>query len=241
MIEVELWKLVLFVVAGVAVGAIVVMLTVAKVRPKEGETATVSRAPAPVKEIAAATPTPIVERPTVKQPTADPVAVLAAAESRQEKVKTILNKRVSQKRNLTIDEAAKCLNVSPRRVRKLLEKGTLVPILMSDSSRQVSSVSVLDLIVRREAVGAEQENGEGITTVYVSDKDRAKGEKGEKPAEKPEPGPRQMYWYYVAGYDKPLHTLREALGVLGLDYPGADWTGIPSKVKKKIRRERIGA
>ena len=238
MIEVELWKLVLFVVAGVAVGAIVVMLTVAKVRPKEGETATVSRTPAPVKEIAAATPTPIVERPTVKQPTADPVAVLAAAESRQEKVKTILNKRVSQKRNLTIDEAAKCLNVSPRRVRKLLEKGTLVPILMSDSSRQVSSVSVLDLIVRREAVGAEQENG-GEAPTYVSDKDRAE-RKEEKEPEKPEPGPRQMYWYHVAGYDKPLHTLREALGVLGLEYPGADWTGIPSKVKKKIQRERIG-
>ena len=236
MITIPTWQLVLFVVAGVAVGAIVVMLTVAKSRPTEVKASTTSRTSPPAeRERTVATPAPVVERHAT-----DPATVLAAAESRQEKVKTILNKRVSQKRNLTIDEAAKCLNVSPRRVRKLLEKGTLVPILMSDSSRQVSSVSVLDLIVRREAVGAEQENGEGITTVYVSDKDRAKGEKGEKPAEKPEPGPRQMYWYYVAGYDKPLHTLREALGVLGLEYPGADWTGIPSKVKKKIQRERIG-
>lgn len=58
-------------------------------------------------------------------------------------------------------------------------------------------------------------------------------------SEMPNPTPRQRFWYWVSGYDKPLPTLISALRVIGLNYASITWEQLPMNVKSLIRKERI--
>jgi len=247
MVNVALWQLVIFVLAGVAVGAVVVMLMSA--RGKKERPASIVR---PEKHLATESPPGSVTSELVS---ADRVAAaLTAAETRQEKVKAFLKKRIANQRNVTVDETAKCLSVSPRRIRKLLENGTLVAIPLA-SGRLVSSVSVLDLVMRRE--GAVARRAEPIAAEPARVSSEPPGETEPPPPPPPpakpvatgnrpsieglEPSINQLYWYFVDGYDKPCRSIRESLAALGLAYQYTDWRGIPAHIRKKIQREKVTA
>lgn len=243
MIEVALWQLVLFVLAGVALGAVIMMVRVAKGRPTQD---TASTKPIPSASLPAAPPT-----------TVNPAQVaeaLSVAERRKGIIKDFLNKRIMSGRNITIDEAAKCLSVSPRRISRLLNTNTLVAIPISGGGRRVSAVSVLDLIARREAVASQEvktsrepaqraaelvreivEMGEGSTVTPPKEPTEVEPAN----ADKPEPNPNQRYWYFVAGYDKPCHDIKEALAVMGMEYRFTSWRTIPAHIRRKLTREKI--
>jgi len=256
MIEVELWQVVLFVLAGVAVGAIVVMLYVARTKQRPGKTNPASIVDAmPTVDVLPAAPPRVVEADKA-------AAALSAAETRQAKIKAFLNKRILSGRNVSVDEAGKCLSVSPRRIRKLMDTSVLIPIPTADGKRRVSAVSVLDLVVRRESgvqvrrepgkVASELAKGpiredpreeelreEAPPIVKPQDKPAEEPPPSESATTKLEPGPNQRYWYHVAGKEAPARSLREALQIIGLGYAYVDWGSVPASVKAKIRREKV--
>ena len=241
MIEVALWQLVLFVLAGVALGAVIMMVRVAKGRPAQNNTTkSISSTSLP------AAPSTIVDSAQVAE-------ALSAAERRKGIIKDFLNKRIMSGRNITIDEAGKCLGVSPRRIRRLLDTNALVAIPIASGGRRVSAVSVLDAIARREAA-TSQEVAAGETARRAAELVKEIVAMGEEPTttppkeptevkstdtEKPEPNPNQVYWYYVQGYDKPCHDIREALAVMGMEYRFTSWRTIPAHIRRKMRREKI--
>jgi len=57
----------------------------------------------------------------------------------------------------------------------------------------------------------------------------------------PTSSPHQRFWFWVVGYDKPLASLTEALGVVGLKFGGGavSWSQLPASVKSLIRVEKI--
>lgn len=251
MINVAVWQLVLYILAGVALGAIVAVLSFMRGKQTTG-----------------LPPNPQTGG-VVSDRGPDPSAALVAAATRRDKVASFLKNRVSNKRNITVDEAAKCLDVSPRRIRRLLDENILMEIPIPGGGRLVSAVSVLDVIARREAtlavkasagIGQEEpvrplaetlERREPIgqyAKELTDDKESTSSEESVKakgPAEEPtataklQPGPNQSYWYYVAGHDTPLVSIREALRVLGLDYKYTGWGDIPAYIRKKMRREKV--
>ena len=233
MIEVALWQLVLFVLAGVALGAVIMMVRVAKGRPVQNNIKTTA-----VAESLPATPSTIVDPAKVAE-------ALSLAERRKGIIKDFLNKRIMSGRNITIDEAGKCLGVSPRRIRKLLDTNALVAIPIAGGGRRVSAVSVLDAIARRELVGQITGVEREPKPVPKPEPTEEKPTEAEVPPEEPpdtgklEPNPNQVYWYYVAGYDKPCHDIREALAVLGMEYRFTSWRTIPAHIRHKMRREKI--
>lgn len=222
MIDISVWQLVLFVLAGVALGAVVAML--ALIRGKH------------VTEQAKSAPAPLTPGKA-----ADPVESLATAASRQERVKTFLKNRITKKRNVSVDEASRALGVSPRRIRRLLDDGALVAVPVASGGRLVSAVSVLDLLLRREATMAKGSQETGPPPAPEKPIGVVNEPEPVETPEKPEPGPRQLYWYYVDGHDEPLCSIREALGVLGLNYAYTGWTDIPRNIRDKMRRERVQA
>ena len=245
MIQVELWQVVLFVLAGVAMGAIVVMLYVARTKQKPGRDN-----PALATTVTSTTDTPPATPPSIVS--ADKVAAaLSAAETRQAKIKKFLNTRIVNGRNISVDEASKCLSVSPRRIRKLLDTSILIPIPAADGTRRVSAVSVLDLVVRRESGTrlVRQPVVETREPTQEVQKERTEEEPEKVIREEPppggsvstklEPGPSQKYWYYVAGADAPVRTLREALQVIGLGFAYTEWRSVPANVRARIRREKV--
>jgi len=246
MINVAVWQLVLYILAGVALGAVVAVLSFTRGKQATG-----------------LLPTPQTGG-VVSDKGPDPTAALVAAATRRDKVASFLKNRVANKRNITVDEAAKCLDVSPRRIRRLLDDNVLMGIPTPGGGRLVSAVSVLDVIDRREVALAAKTSSTRISqeeTVrplaeplerrepigqfakeLTDDKESTKGgELAEEPTEttKLKPGPNQSYWYYVAGHDKPLVSIREALRVLGLDYKYTGWGDIPAYIRNKMRREKI--
>ena len=234
MLNIPLWQLIVFVLSGVALGAIVAILALAKGRQSAGEPA---RTPVSPAIPGAAIPNTAPAKAAPAKATTDPAAVLTAALTRQERIKTFLRNRLAKGQNVSVDEASKALDVSSRRVRRLLDDGALVAIPLANGGRLVSAVSVLDLIVRREAsqmnqpgVAAQGEPAGGPTKPSAAAVDADGALKA---------GPRQLYWYYVAGQDKPLGSIREALQVLGLNYAYTGWGEIPTSIKAKIRRERV--
>jgi len=257
MINVAVWQLVLYVLAGVALGAVAVVLSFTRGKQATG-----------------LPPTPQTGN-VVSDKGPDPAAALVAAATRRDKVASFLKNRVAKKRSVTLDEAAKCLDVSPRRIRRLLDDNVLMAIPTPGGGRLVSAVSVLDVIARREAALAMKEPLTGIgqeetvrplagvpkptrepigefakeltddeesTEIKESAEDK---EPTEKPTEEPtettklKPGPNQSYWYHVAGHDKPLASIRDALQVLGLDYKYTGWKDIPAYIRSKMRREKV--
>ena len=250
MINVAVWQLVLYILAGVALGAVVAVLSFTRGKQATG------LLPTPQTGGVASGKTP------------DPSAALVAAATRRDKVASFLKNRVSNKRNITVDEAAKCLDVSPRRIRRLLDENILMEIPIPGGGRLVSAVSVLDVIARREAALAAKEPAKESSTEIGQEEtvrpsaetlkrrepigQYAKGLTNDKestpvrePAEEPtataklQPGPNQSYWYYVAGHDTPLVSIREALRVLGLDYKYTGWGDIPAYIRSKMRREKV--
>lgn len=246
MINVAVWQLVLYILAGVALGAVVAVLSFTRGKQATG-----------------LLPTPQAGG-VVSDKGPDPTAALAAAATRRDKVASFLKNRVANKRNITVDEAAKCLDVSPRRIRRLLDDNVLMGIPTPGGGRLVSAVSVLDVIARREATLAAKKPSTRVSqeeTVrplaetlerrepigqfakeLTDDKESTKGgELAEEPAEttRLKPGPNQSYWYYVAGHDKPLVSIREALRVLGLDYKYTGWGDIPAYIRNKMRRDKV--
>jgi len=234
MINVAVWQLVLYILAGVALGAVVAVLSFARGKQTTG-----------------LSPTPQAGD-IVRDKGPDPVAALVAATTRRDKVASFLKNRVAKKRNVTVDEAAKCLDVSPRRIRRLLDDDVLMAIPTPGGGRLVSAVSVLDMIARREAALAAKEPStvvsreEPVVLAKEPIGEFAKElTKDKEPAEEPtettklKPGPRQLYWYYVAGHDEPLPSIRDALQVLGLNYQYTGWKDIPASIRKKMRRERV--
>lgn len=222
MISVSVWQLVLYVLAGVALGAVVAVLSFARGKQATGllpasQTSDVVRDKAP-----------------------DPAAALAAAATRHDKVASFLKNRVAKKRSVTVDEAAKCLDVSPRRIRRLLDDDALMAIPTPGGGRLVSAVSVLDMIARREVALAAGERPV-VVSQEESVAEESVGELAKEPAKttKLKPGPRQLYWYYVAGHDEPLASIRDALQVLGLSYKYTGWNDIPASIRKKMQRERV--
>lgn len=137
MITIAVWQLIIFVAAAIALGGFVAVWAFAKGKEATGQVTADPGAQA------------------LGQPKS-PAKAVATAVARQEKVKNFLSKRIASRRNITVDDAAKCLDVSPRRVRRLLDDGVLVAIPTADGGRLVSAISVLDLITRREMVIAQQ-------------------------------------------------------------------------------------
>ena len=246
MINVAVWQLVLYILAGVALGAVVAVLSFTRGKQTTGLLLT------PQAGSVASDRTP------------DPATALVAAATRRDKVASFLKNRVAKKRNVTVDEAAKCLDVSPRRIRRLLDDNVLMEIPIPGGGRLVSAVSVLDVIARREAALAAKGSSTGsgqeetvrpsaetlkrrepigqFAKELTDNKESTEGkESTEEPTEatKPKPGPNQLYWYYVAGHDVPLPSIREALQVLGLDYKYTGWKDIPAYIRSKMRREKI--
>jgi len=252
MINVAVWQLVLYVLAGVALGAVVAVLSFTRGKQAAGLL--------PTSQVGGVA--------NDKGP--DPAAALVAAATRRDKVASFLKNRVSNKRNITVDEAAKCLDVSPRRIRRLLNDNILMEIPIPGGRRLVSAVSVLDVIARREAALAAKESSTRVgreetvrslagmpgrrepisqfTRELTNDKefiDDKESTKDKEPTEEPtataklQPGPNQSYWYYVAGHDTPLVSIREALQVLGLDYKYTGWKDIPAYIRSKMRREKV--
>ena len=245
MINVAVWQLVLYILAGVALGAVVAVLSFTRGKQTTG-----------------LLPNPQTGG-VVSDRGPDPSAALVAAATRRDKVASFLKNRVANKRNITVDEAAKCLDVSPRRIRRLLDENILMEIPIPGGGRLVSAVSVLDVIARREAtlavkasagIGQEEPVHPLAETLERREPigQYAKGLTNDKestpvrePAEEPtataklQPGPNQSYWYYVAGHDTPLVSIREALRVLGLDYKYTGWGDIPAYIRSKMRREKV--
>lgn len=245
MIEVELWQLVTFVLAGVVLGAFAAMWACARGKQPTGKPNPGTATPtAPAAAVAADASPPAASLATV--PADEAIAALSAAEARKGIIKAFLNKRVVNGRNVSVDEAARCLSVSPRRIRKLMDSNVLVAIPTASSVRRVSAVSVLDLIARRGSAAAQQATSTPKPQPVVQPS--REEEREEPPAIKefpitgearPEPRANQMYWYHVAGHDTPLRSLREALQVMGLNYVYTDWSAVPAGVKAKLRREKV--
>jgi len=241
MMNVAVWQLVLYVLAGVALGAVVAVLSFARGKQTTG-----------------LLPTPQAGD-IVRDKAPSPVAALVAAATKRDKVASFLKNRVAKKRNITVDEAAKCLDVSPRRIRRLLDDDVLMAIPTPGGGRLVSAVSVLDIIARREAALAAKEPSTMVSQeepvqplARVSKPTRepigkfAKELTDDKePAGEPtettklKPGPNQLYWYFVAGHDEPLASIRDALQVLGLNYKYTGWKDIPASIRNKMRREKV--
>jgi len=240
MITIPLWELIVFVLSGVALGAVIVMVS-------SSRRAVPASAEPESRKVVKTTPL-IARRESLLQP--KPKSGTLSPEERMERVTTFLKKRISSKRSVTVDEAAKCLSTSPRRVRRLLDSGALIAIPLQAGGRRVSAVSVYDLLVRTGAIG-EKTAGEselrGVTEEQKLVKEIVEGESKPSPGsqeelqekEKPTPTARQMYWYHVEGHDEPFRSIREAVQACGLDIVCTGWGEIPKNIRSKIRRERV--
>jgi len=217
MITIPLWEMVVFVLSGVALGAVIVIVSSSRrAVPTNTE---------PESSKTVGTTPLIVQRESLPQP--KPKSGTLSPEERMERITTFLKKRIASKRSVTIDEAAKCLSTSPRRVHRLLESGVLIPIPLPGGGRRVSSVSVFDLLVRK-----------GIPVDRLGVPAKRTGEAEQQEPKKLVPKARQMYWYYVEGCDEPFRTVHEAVRACGLDIVCTGWGDIPKSIRSKIRRER---
>ena len=235
MIEVSIGQLVLYVLAAAALGAVIAVLSFTRGKQAAGAPPTSQAADTAVRD-----------RSTDRAEEA-----LTAAAIRHNRVVAFLKNRVTGKRTVTIDEAAKCLDVSPRRISRLLNDGKLMAIPVPGGSRLVSAVSVLDMVNRQEAALSQATQQAGVKSRQEEEQEEPEPEQAKPELQKeastkapathklPKPGPRQLYWYYVTGNDEPLSTIRDALQVLGLEYKYTGWTDIPAHIRKKIRRERV--
>ena len=210
-ISIPLWNLILFVLAGVALGAIAVLAAVVVTGKPDNRARSAAVAPPAMKGTS--------PRPT--------------------NARAYLKRCVEQKRSLTVDMSAKLLNVSPRRVRRLLDEGVLIAIPTSDGARRVAAVSVYNFLARTEVVRdivspkPAQKKPQGEDSSQTVEKDVPEA------TEKLVPGPNQSYWYYIDGFDQPFSSVRQVTQAMGLPFVYTGWGEIPSDVRSKIRREKI--
>lgn len=212
MISVPFWHLILFILGSVALGGVVVLLAIIVTDKRDGQAATLrpSRGANSARGAVKVTP------PRGIEPS--------------------LGQRVAQKRSLTIDDAARLLNVPPRRVRRLLDKGPLIVVPGPDGTRRVSAVSVHDLLTRQLATQEESASP-------IAETGEEKGETGDEDEVGDEdelvPGPTQKYWYYAEGDSRSYRSLREVLQAIGLPYAATGWAELPASARAKLRREKI--
>lgn len=217
-ISIPLWHLILFVLGGVALGAIAVLIAVVVTGKPDKRTR------------------PVVPPQATKETSPRPVGARA-----------FLKRCVEQKRSLTVDMAAKLLNVSSRRVRRLLDAGALIAIPTPDGTRRVAAVSVYNFLARTEAVRdivspkpvQEKPQGRDSSQAVAEPVPGATEKLVPKSTEELVPGPRQSYWYYIEGHDQPFCSVRATLEAMGLPFIYTSWKEIPNDVRLKIRRERI--
>jgi hypothetical protein len=258
MLSIPIWQLVLFVLAGAALGAVLAIQAVTR-----------------GKEMVSGKVVPVTQDIQDPSKSPSPVKALAAAAERQERIKGFVRRRIESRRNLSVDETAKVFGVSPRRIRRLMDEGVLLALPQADKTHRMSAVSVLDLITRKEAAEAQGQQvalsllrgrspdgeqkeetieaivGDGEASEEEGDKVEEKVEvkaeaaktvkegPKEKPSVLPPAGPRQMYWYFVKGDGTPLPTIRDALAVLGIEYKYTGWGDIPASIRKKMERVRV--
>ena len=225
-ISIPLWHLILFVLGGVALGALAVLIAVVVTGKPDKRTR------------------PAVPPQATKETSPRPVGARA-----------FLKRCVEQKRSLTVDMVAKLLNVSSRRVRRLLDAGALIAIPTPDGTRRVAAVSVYNFLARTEVVRdivspkpvQEKPQGRDSSQTVEEPIPKAVEELVPKSTEEPipkaveelVPGPRQSYWYYIEGHDQPFCSVRATLEAMGLPFIYTSWKEIPNDVRLKIRRERI--
>lgn len=126
MIEIPLNHLLLIALGGVALGVLITLFLTAKSSPQNATRS-------------AARPSP---KPSPKP----------ATNSAPESNRDFLNRCVMQRRSLSIDKVAQMLGVTPRRIRRLLDDGVLIPVATTDGPRRVTAISVHDLLARQKAV-----------------------------------------------------------------------------------------
>jgi Helix-turn-helix domain len=161
------------------------------------------------------------------------------AKSRTTQVGVPLNRLVAQKRSLTVDDAARLLNVSPRRVSRLLDNGTLIVVPAQDGTRRVSAVSVHDFLARQPTAQEGEPVPSAAKVVKEEETEEGEEEDGADDEEELVPGPTQKYWYYAEGDSRSYRSLREVLQAIGLPYAATAWAELPASARVKLRRERI--
>jgi len=248
MIEVPIWHLVVFILGGVATGAIVALLTVVVSGGAEDkartQTSAVPQRPRPV-----------------------PAPATQASRGPEEAAHDELSRLVMQRRAVTIDKAARLLDVTPRKVRRWLDSGDLRGLQAPDGSRRVTAISIHDMLVRLTVNHEDQTEEDQIEEDRVEEGREEeemftpKKRPTRKPAavsrdEDPEddddddedeesheliPKPGQKYWYFVDRRLPAYHSLREALGALKLtvDLRGTDYTTLPREIRDRITRRRV--
>lgn len=262
-IDIPVWHLVIFVLGGVAIGAIIVLLSiVATSQTAGGETGKRK-----VGEGKAVTGRPSrTPRPQQARPVVDDNRIQ-------------LDRYVAQRRALSFDEAARFLDVTPRKVRRWLDSGDLKAVVSPDGTRRVTAISIHDLLVRLTVNGGEEdpsfdrappvkrqpvkrepaarsrpepeteqdpEETEGQDTAgegddgYGGEDDGGEGEP-EQPVELPPPvRSNQKYWYILDGdRSNPFPTLRALSGVLGVSLAGYELHSMPKEVRGRITREPV--
>jgi len=246
MITIPLWEMIVFVLSSVVLGAAIVI--VSRSRRDAQEKLSLPTGTVPTTERVASAVPNVPQQPK-KTGT-------LSSDERMNRITAFLKKRIASKRSVTVDEAAKCLNVSPRRVRRLLDNGVLIAIPLQKGGRRVSAVSVLDLLVRRgearkkevviepkpqELTEEQKLVKEIVESTYKQSPESQESQVVESQEKEAElvPTKRQSYWYYVEGYDKPFRTIRESVRACGLDIVCTGWGEIPRSIRSKIRRERV--
>lgn len=262
-ISLPIWHLVVFILGGVALGAVVALLSAALSSDGRGSPASRPQSAGnPVRKPVGASGRSTGESTSVK-----PGRLAALPASKQE----FLDRCVAQRRSLTVDRAAELLDVSRRQIRRWLDSGDLKAVLVEDGTRRVVAVSVHDFIVRQltgqsqkaaptrrkpaveaegkkreeDTVDSPEEESEPVqaprhkTAVDAEGSDAKARARAEEKAAAMGPKPQQQFWYYVQGHSTPYHTIREALIAMGLAGAGFAWRELPTEIRAQMQRIRV--